>query len=122
AIARLAALDRLRERAEAVIVSDDPSSGRTVLAEIQALYAPRADLARARRELDDAAPALFDGADMVATAERRLMGPLDARARALTTAAARRVTLVTAVSPRALVDIAFVTYESFKLVRAIATL
>jgi putative membrane protein len=50
------------------------------------------------------------------------MAPLDARARALTAASARRVALVTTVSPRALVDIAFVIYESIKLGGDIARL
>ncbi len=59
---------------------------------------------------------------MVALAERSLMAPLDARARVLTAASARRVALVTAVSPRALIDIGFVIYESFRLAGAIARL
>ena len=50
------------------------------------------------------------------------MTPIDARARALTAASARRVALVTAVSPRALVDVAFVIYESVRLAGAIAAL
>ncbi|MCS6759349.1 MAG: TIGR01620 family protein [Candidatus Devosia euplotis] len=40
----------------------------------------------------------------------------------LTAASARRVALVTAVSPRALVDISFVVYESIRLAGAIAAL
>src|SRR6185369_4029584 len=48
--------------------------------------------------------------------------PLDARARALTVASARRVALVTAISPRALVDIAYVVWESVRLGSAIARL
>ena len=47
---------------------------------------------------------------------------LDRRARELTSAAARRVAVVTAISPRAIVDIAFVLFESVKLARAIAAL
>jgi putative membrane protein len=50
------------------------------------------------------------------------MAPLDARARTLAAASARRVALVTAVSPRALVDIGFVVWESVRLGGAIARL
>ena len=50
------------------------------------------------------------------------MTPLDARARSLTAASARRVALVTAVSPRALIDVAFVIWESVRLGGAIARL
>ena len=50
------------------------------------------------------------------------MAPLDARARALAAASARRVALVTAVSPRALIDVGFVVWESVRLGGAIARL
>ena len=64
----------------------------------------------------------FDGGELLKFGERTLMAPLDARARALTAAAARRVALVTAISPRALVDIAYVVWESVRLGGAIARL
>ena len=122
AIFRLKHLDALRNRAVETIISDKADEGRRLINELEALYAPRPDLARARSELDENARDLLDGADMVHTAERCLMKPLDARAKALTAASARRVAIVTAISPRALVDVAFVAYESFKLARAIAEL
>lgn len=115
-------LDKLRQDAIQTLQSNTPDEGRTILAHLQQLYHSRPDLARARQQLDSDTQDLFDGADMVHAAEHRLMGPLDARAKALTAAAARRVAIVTAISPRALVDIAFVAYESMKLARAIATL
>ncbi len=122
AILRLRKLSGLRERAGAVIESDSSGDGRKVVGELAALYAGRADMARPRTELDADLTDMIDGADMVRTTERNLMGPLDTRARSLTAAAARRVAIVTAISPRALVDIAFVAYESFKLARAVADL
>ena len=122
ALFRLRRLDALRNRAVETIDSDKANDGRKLINELEALYATRADMARARNELDENARDLLDGADMVHTAERCLMKPLDARAKALTAASARRVAIVTAISPRALVDVAFVTYESFKLARAIAEL
>jgi putative membrane protein len=122
ALRRLRVLDRLRDRAAAVLASDDRRDGRAVLAELHAIYAGRPDLARARETLDRDAPGLFDGADVVRLAERTLIVPLDGRARALTAAAARRVALVTAVSPRAVVDIAFVAWESIRLAGAVARL
>ena len=55
-------------------------------------------------------------------AERDLVAPLDARAKALASAAARRVSVVTAVSPRAFFDVAFVLCESVRLIRRIAAI
>ncbi len=122
AISRLRALDALRARAAAVLVSDRAAEGRSLVRELDAVYEPRADLARARQALAAAERDIFDGSEYVRLAERTLMAPLDARARALTAASARRVALVTTVSPRALIDIAFVIFESVRLGRDIARL
>ncbi len=122
ALWRLRALDRLRARAAAILLDDNLDAAAAVLAELAALYAPRPDLARALARLEAGRPQLFDGAELLRFAERTLMAPLDARARALTALSARRVALVTAVSPRALVDIAYVVWESVRLGGAIARL
>lgn len=122
AVFSLKRLDALRVRAADTLANNDASEGRRTIAELEALYAARPDMARARKELDESARDLFDGTDMVRMAEHRFMSPLDARAKALTAASARRVAIVTAISPRALVDVAFVAYESFKLARKIAEL
>ncbi len=119
---RLRALDRLRDEAVRVIETDDARKGRAIATELLGIYARRADLARARDELDANGRQVFDGAEHVRLSERLLMAPLDARARALTAASARRVALVTTVSPRALVDIAFVVFESVRLGGDIARL
>jgi len=122
ALRRLRVLDALRHDAEAAIAGNDQHGAQRVAERLEAVYAGRADLARARQNVADNLPHLFDGTEIVALAERSLMVPLDARARALTAASARRVALVTAVSPRALIDVGFVIYESIRLAGAIAGL
>lgn len=122
ALFRLRALDRLKHAAAAALISDKPKDGAAITAELVQIYAGRADLARARQQLEADAGHVFDGAEHVKLAERLLMAPLDARAKALTAASARRVALVTTVSPRALIDIAFVIFESVRLGGDIARL
>lgn len=122
ALRRLRVLDSLRRDASRAIAENDADQARQVAHSLENIYAGRADLARARQHVADNLPHLFDGHEMIALSERSLMVPLDARAKALTAASARRVALVTAVSPRALVDIAFVIYESIRLAGAIAAL
>jgi putative membrane protein len=122
ALRRLRTLDHLRREAAEVLVSDRRDAGRHIEASLARLYAGRPDLARARTTLAQHTADIFDGAEIVRYAERTLMTPLDAHARTLTAASARRVALVTAVSPRALVDIAFVVFESVRLAGAIAAL
>ncbi|MCP8883539.1 YcjF family protein [Devosia sp. XJ19-1] len=122
ALRRLRVLDALKADAARAVLDNDRKTAGAVTEQLLAIYAPRPDMARARQTLSDTLPHLFDGAEVIALAERSLMAPLDARAKALTAASARRVALVTAVSPRALVDIAFVIYESVRLAGAIAAL
>ena len=87
-----------------------------------ALYGGRADTAMARRRVAAHLGEIIDGRDLLVLAERDLVAPLDARAKALASAAARRVSVVTAVSPRAFFDVAFVLFESVRLIRRIATI
>ncbi|MEO5806912.1 TIGR01620 family protein [Devosia sp.] len=122
ALRRLRVLDKLRRDAAAALLNNNQHQANQVLASLEAIYADRADMARSRQAVADNARHLFDGSEIVHLGERALMAPLDARAKALTAASARRVALVTAVSPRALVDIAFVIYESVRLAGAIAAL
>jgi putative membrane protein len=119
---RLRALDHLKSESAAVFASDNLKSATRILDEFRGIYGPRPDLSRALARLDDNTAQFFDGAELLKFGERTLIAPLDARARALTAASARRVALVTTVSPRAFVDIAFVVWESVRLGGAIARL
>jgi len=79
-------------------------------------------LARARTEVQMHLSEIIDGADLVRIAERELMGPLDQEARHLVAAASKRVSVVTAVSPRAAVDMIFVLITVVGLTRRLADL
>jgi putative membrane protein len=122
ALRRLRVLDALKADATKASLENDRKLAGAVVSHLDGVYAGRADLARARDEVNRHLPNLFDGTEVITLAERNLMAPLDARAKSLTAASARRVALVTAVSPRALIDIAFVIYESVRLAGAIAAL
>lgn len=122
ALRRLKVLDALRSDAALATAENNQHRAKSVVDTLTGVYGGRADLARARQSVVDNLPHLFDGHEIVALAERNLMSPLDARAKLLTAASARRVALVTAVSPRALVDVAFVIYESVRLTGSIAAL
>jgi putative membrane protein len=122
ALRRLRILDDLKAQAARATAENDRKRAGAVADDLLAVYAGRADLARARDTVAGHLPNMFDGTEVIALSERTLMAPLDARAKSLTAASARRVALVTAVSPRALIDIAFVIYESIRLAGAIAAL
>lgn len=115
-------IEKLRERAVAVLSGGTLDEAKAVAGELGGLYAGRAGTAKGRAELADALPQLFAPRDVLAVAERCLLTPLDLAAQAQIAQAARRVSLVTAVSPRALIDIVFVLIACARLLRAIAAI
>jgi putative membrane protein len=80
------------------------------------------ETAAGRRALASLEGDIIDGANLVRIAETELLAPLDQRARQMILDAAKRVSLVTAVSPRALVDLAYVLFESGRLIRRLSEL
>jgi putative membrane protein len=79
-------------------------------------------MARARAEVEEARRAVVDGRDLVDVAERALLKPIDKKVQAEIAVAARRVSMVTAVSPRAILDLLFVAAQVVRLTRRVAEL
>jgi putative membrane protein len=119
---RLATIEKLHFRAAAVLASDDRAESRAVVQDLLKVAHQNPHLARARAALQGHTEDIIDGADMIRLAERELMTPLDSEARRLISSAAQRVSIVTAVSPRALVDVLFVFAASLRLIRQLARL
>jgi putative membrane protein len=121
-LARLGTVESLRRRAEAITENDDREQGRALLADLLSLTRHIPQLARARARLEGNRADIIDGRDLVRLAERELLGPLDAQARRLVAAASKRVSVVTAISPRAAVDMIFVLLNALRLIRGLAVL
>ena len=121
-LARLATIEKMHRRAAEVLLSDDRAASRAIVGELLKLAHQNPQLARARATLQGHADDIIDGADMIRLAERELMTPLDQEARRLVSSAAQRVSIVTAVSPRALIDMLFVLVASLRLIRQLARL
>lgn len=99
---------------------DDNTAARAALRELAALYETRPETARARTLVSELSGEIVDGRDLLDIAERALMQPLDDAVRREIAVAAKRVSVVTAISPRALVDVAFVAAQAVRLIRRIA--
>ncbi len=100
--------------------ADARESARVCVKTLAAMYVLRADTAQARARLDDLSREIIDGRDLIDIAERSFMQPLDEKARREIALAARRVSVVTAISPRALLDVIFVAAQTARLTRRIA--
>jgi len=121
-LARLATIEKLHQRATEVLASDDHAASRAVVGDLLKLAHQNPQLARARAALQRHESEIIDGADMIRLAERELMSPLDIEARRLVSQAAQRVSIVTAISPRAMVDMLFVFVAALRLIRQLARL
>jgi putative membrane protein len=121
-LARLATIEKMHQRAATVLLTDDRAESREIVQDLLKLAHQNPQLARARASLQGHADDIIDGADLVRLAERELMTPLDQEARRLISSAAQRVSLVTAVSPRAVIDVLFVFAASLRLIRQLARL
>jgi putative membrane protein len=122
ALARLDTIEHLHARADAVLISDDRKASDAIVHDLLKVAQDNPQLAHARATLQSHAHDIIDGADMLRLAERVLMPPLDQEARRLISSAASRVSLVTAVSPGAVIDMLFVFAAAVRLVRQLARL
>ena len=119
---RLAQVANLRESIAAKSKSATAKEARALSAEVVALIAANPLSARGRKSLASLDDEIIDGPHYLAFTERELMTSLDRQARTLIINAARRVSVVTAVSPRAFVDLAYVGFEAMRLIRSMAEL
>lgn len=121
-LARLSRLDDIRARAAAALAEDDRPKAEGVVRDLLRLSGDIPTLARDRADLESHMQGIIDGADLIRLSERLLLSRLDARARQMVSEAARNVSVVTAVSPRAALDLAFVLFSAVSLMRRLALL
>ncbi|MHB2264776.1 YcjF family protein [Aliihoeflea sp. PC F10.4] len=122
ALMRLQSVENLRVDAERVYRDGRLSEARSFVGRLKGFLATRPETAAGRAALDAVRDDVMDAGDLVGLAEMELVAPLDAEARRLILDAAKRVSVVTAVSPRALVDVAYILFESGRLIRRLAEL
>lgn len=119
---RLGRLARLRRDAETALSTRDiPLERRTVAALTETLRGRR-DLSWHLARLRDHTGDVRDAGDLLRLADREVMAPLDATARRLVLQSAKRVSVVTAMSPLVWVAMLYVAVENLRLLRGLATL
>lgn len=121
-LVRLARLGSIREDAARALAEDDAASAQATLSALKRIYAGRRDTAWALGRLAGHEKEVIDPADRVRLAETDLMTPLDEEAGRLIARAARRVMILTAVTPAAALDILFVAAQNLRMLRELAGL
>jgi putative membrane protein len=117
---RLAAVSAIRTEAEQAFAADDGARAKEVARRLIAFQSADPSTASQRNTMSGHLSESIDGRGMLMLADRLLLQPRDEQAKAVIAAAARRVSVVTAISPRAIVDILFVAAQSVMLTRRIA--
>jgi len=113
-------IERLREAAIDALAVKDHKAAKAIVSDLLNLYGSRASAQRGSARLKALTEEIIDADDRLAIAERELLAPLDTQARRAIAGAAKQVSLVTAVSPRAIVDVAFVIFVAVRLLRTLA--
>lgn len=113
-------IEKLREAAVDALAVKDHKAAKGIVADLLGLYGARGSAAQGSARLKALTDEIIDADDRLAIAERELLSPLDLQAKRAIAAAAKQVSLVTAVSPRAIVDVAFVIFAAVRLLRTLA--
>lgn len=121
-LARLRRLARLQAQAGRAARGRDMVLARRITGDLARLYVRRRDVAWGLQRLRDHQADIFDADDLLRLAEREVLKDLDAAAAREVARAARRVSIITALSPAALVDMGFVLFANLALLRKLATL
>lgn len=119
---RLRRIERLQLAASHALNQDDATSADLAVSGLKRLYANRADSAWNLKNLNLHSDDIIDPRDRVRLAERYLVDPLDEAAHRIIAKRARRVTLLTTVTPAAALDMLFVGAQNLRMLREIASL
>lgn len=121
-IFRLGRVAAIRLGAEEALADADKKGAAAISQRIEALFAGREELRWGAKRLGEHRGEVMNARELLILTERELLGPLDRRARLMVSASARRVAVVTAVSPSAIIDVGMVAFETLGLIRRLATL
>jgi putative membrane protein len=119
---RLRRLGGIRLAAEKALASRDVKAEAAVIASLIDVLSARPELAWSIERLLAHQRDVRDPGDLLALADRDVLAALDADARRIVLSSAKRVATFTALSPMALIAVAFVAIENVRLMRALAAL
>lgn len=121
-LARLDRIEHVQADAARALNHDDDHAAKRVIIALKSLYRARHDAAWGLSVLAEHEGDIIDAKDRVRLADRDLVSAFDGEAHRLIARRSRRVTMLTAVTPAAALDILFVAAQNLRLLREIATL
>jgi putative membrane protein len=119
---RLGRVATIRLKAEAALAEADKKAALGVSAGIARLLEDREELRWGARRLADHRGDVLSPREVLILTEREMLTPLDRQAKAIIGLSVRRVSLLTAISPSAILDVTFVAIQVLTMLRRLATL
>ena len=122
ALARLSRIEHIQADAAHALNSDDPAAAKRAIEALTAIHASRLDAQWGLQNFRQHEADVMDPSDRIRLADRYLVAPRDEDAHRIIARAARRVTLLTTVTPAAALDMLFVAAQNLRMLRELATL
>ena len=122
ALRRLKKLGNLRELAERALKHDERKPAQKIQSQIAGLFHGRHSLSWGLANLKEHEKEVLSARDRLMLVERSLMVPLDGDARKIVADSAKRVSVMTAISPFVFLDMLLVAVENFKMLRRLMSL
>lgn len=119
---RLARLGALRKEVTHALDTGDAASERRAVHDLKRMLGGRPDLQWPLARFNEHERAVLNPGDLLALADRELIMPLDQEARRTVLASAKRIGMVTAISPMPWIAMLYVLIENLRMLRAIAGL
>lgn len=119
---KLGHLARIRRDVAAAIRTHDRTLERKSVRALRTVLRKRADLAWALARVRDHERDVHDPGELLKLADRELMAPLDMEARRAIVKSAKRVSVVTAMSPMVWVAMLYVVVENLRMLRTLSAL
>ncbi|WP_119268417.1 YcjF family protein [Taklimakanibacter deserti] len=119
---RLNRIEHVQADAARALNHDDAAAAKRVLAALEDIYRRRPDAAWGLKTLSEHENDVMDAKDRIRLADRDLVSGFDGEAHRIIARRSRRVTMLTAVTPAAALDILFVAAQNLRMLREIATL
>jgi putative membrane protein len=121
-IFRLRRMGRAKANLVTALAKNDTTAERRAIEVILAPLSPRPELKWPLATLAEHTRNLSDPGDLARVVDKELIAVLDGDARRLVAESARRVSVVTALSPMAFLTVGWILVENLRLLRALATL
>jgi putative membrane protein len=121
-LTRLRRIEHIQEISARAINLDELSAATETIASLAGIYGNRSDTAWGMKAFRDHSSDIMDPRDRIRLLDRLVIRPLDEESHRIIARRARRVTLLTTVTPAAALDIVFVAAQNLRMLRELAEL